>query len=444
MKVGYKKNKMSLFSDLNLNSSLLRNLEQLEYTKPTPIQEKAIPVIMDGNDVIGLARTGTGKTAAFTLPILHRLLIPVETKKSPRVLILAPTRELCSQIHSSIENYALGSPIKSCAVYGGVGQGAQIKAIRDGAQIVVATPGRLLDLLEQRLIPLSQIEVFVIDEADRMLDMGFIDDIKDIIGRLPPKRQTLLFSATMPPEIETLASRILKDPVKVEASVQSSVANNIDQKVIFCKRDHKYQLLKKIIKEEATGLILVFTRTKNTADSVVEYLAQNRMASRAIHGDKNQEDRERSIRHFGEGNIRILIATDLVSRGIDVEGVGHVINFDLPLDPEGYVHRIGRTARAGKSGNAISFCEDSDKNKLVAIEELIRMKIPTEKFEGQFEQLQLKKAVAKRISAPTPGKSQEKTSWLDHSRRQRMTADGKKVHVNPAFKKKKKKKRYSS
>ena len=432
---------MPLFSDLKLHSVLLTNLEQLDYKEPTPIQEKAIPVILEGSDVLGIAQTGTGKTAAFSLPILNRLIPELEMKKAPRALILAPTRELCSQIHSSIEKYAEGSLIKSVAVYGGVGQGAQTKAIREGAHIVVATPGRLLDLLEQRLVRLSEIEIFVIDEADRMFDMGFIDDIKDIIGRLPSSRQTLLFSATMPGEIQNLANRILKKPVTVEAAAQSSVAENIEQKVIFCRRDHKFQLLKKIIKEEATGLVLVFTRTKNIADSVVEYLAQNRMASRAIHGDKNQDDREKSIHHFSQGSIKILVATDLVSRGIDVEGVSHVINFDLPLDPEGYVHRIGRTARAGKSGKAISFCEDSDKNKLSAIEELIHTKLPVEKFEGQFEQLNLKKAVAKKISAPTPGKSQEKTSWLDHSKRQRLKEDGKKLHVNPAFKKKKKKKK---
>lgn len=432
---------MSLFSELNLSQSLLTNLESLGYKNPTPIQEKAIPLILEGHDVLGIAQTGTGKTAAFSLPILNQLSKSAENSKAPKALILAPTRELCSQIHSSIEKYAEGLEIKSCAIYGGVGQGAQTKAIREGAHVIVATPGRLLDLLTQKLLRLSEINYFVIDEADRMLDMGFIDDIKDIIGRLPPTKQTMLFSATMPGEIETLANRILKRPVIVEAAETGAVAANIEQKVIFCKRDHKYQLLKKIIKEEATGLVLVFTRTKNMADSVVEYLAQNRLASRAIHGDKNQDDRERSIRHFGDGSIKILVATDLVSRGIDVEGVSHVINFDLPLDPEGYVHRIGRTARAGKSGKAISFCEDSDQNKLTTIEQLINLKLPTEKFEGIFEKLQLKKAVAKKTTAPTPGKSQEKTSWLDHSKRQRIKENGKKLHVNPAFKKKKKKKR---
>lgn len=431
---------MNNFKDLELNPQLLANLTRLEYLNPTPIQEKAIPFILRGQDVLGIAQTGTGKTAAFCLPILDRLMKEEDSKISPRVLILSPTRELCSQILGSVESYSQGTAIKSCAVYGGVGQGAQVKAIKDGAQIVVATPGRLLDLLLQKHLRLSGVEVFVIDEADRMLDMGFIDDIKDIIGRLPANRQTLLFSATMPDEIQKLAAKILRTPQVVEVAARASVAANIEQRVIICKRDHKFQLLKKVIKEEAEGLVLVFTKTKNTADSVVEYLAQNRMASRAIHANKNQDDREKSIAQFGDGSIKILIATDLVSRGIDVEDVGHVINFDLPLDPESYVHRIGRTARAGKSGKAISFCEDAEKDRLSAIEDLIRTKLKTEKFEGKSERLNLAAAVAKKVTKPTPGKSQEKTAWLDHSKRQKLGTDGKKIHVNPALRKKKRKK----
>lgn len=431
---------MNNFADLALQSELTLNLKRLGYERPTPIQEKAIPSILEGHDVLGIAQTGTGKTAAFCLPILDRLLKNTESKISPRVLILSPTRELCSQILGAVESYAQGTSISSVAVYGGVGQGAQVKAIREGAQIVVATPGRLLDLLEQKQLRLTGIEVFVIDEADRMLDMGFIDEIRDIIGRMPSVRQNLLFSATMPDEIEHLASRILKKPKIVEVAAPSTVAANIEQRVIICKRDHKFQLLKKVIKEEANGLVLVFTRTKNTADSVVEYLAQNRMASRAIHANKNQDHRENSMAQFGDGSIKILIATDLVSRGIDVDNVGHVINFDLPLDPESYVHRIGRTARAGKSGKAISFCEEGEKERLSAIEELIRTKLKTETFQGKNEQLNLAAAIAKKVTPPTPGKSQEKTAWLDHSKRQKLTKDGKKIHVNPALKKKKRKK----
>lgn len=431
---------MLKFSEINLRPELLSNLEAQGYRVPTPIQAKAIPAILEGHDVLGIAQTGTGKTAAFSLPILHRLLGPSEKKKTPRALILAPTRELCLQIHESIEKYAHGTSVKSCAVYGGVGQGAQTKAIREGAQIVVATPGRLLDLAEQKLVRLTEVEVFVIDEADRMLDMGFLEDIKNIIGRLPKEKQTLFFSATMPHEIKTLAAKILKNPKTAEVARESTVASNIEQKVIFCKRDHKFQLLKKIIKEEATGLVMVFTRTRNIADSVVEYLAQNRMASRALHGEKSQDEREQSLQIFADGSIKVLIATDLVSRGIDVEGISHVINFDLPLDPEGYVHRIGRTARAGKSGLAISFCEDSEKNRLVAIENLIGMKLKREAFEGKSEVLKLKGSAAKKTLAPTPGRSQEKTAWLDHSKRQRVGEGGKKIISNPAFKKKKKRK----
>ena len=431
---------MSTFSDLRLNPVLLSNLGHLGYDHPTPIQLKAIPTILEGRDVLGIAQTGTGKTAAFCLPILDRLLLPSEKKNTPKVLILAPTRELCSQIQASLEKYADKTGIKSCAVYGGVGQGAQVRAIKDGAHIIVATPGRLLDLHQQKLLKFTDIEIFVIDEADRMFDMGFIDDIKEITGRLPAKRQTLLFSATMPEEIEYLAGKILKNPESVEAAPTATVAANIEQRVIFCKRDHKFQLLKKIIKEEVTGLVLVFTKTKNQADSIVEYLARNRMPSRAIHGDKNQNERERSIRQFDEGSIKVLIATDLVSRGIDVEGVSHVINFELPLDPEGYVHRIGRTARAGKSGKAISFCEESEKEKLMAIEELIRMKIKSENFKGVEEAIKPLSSVPRKVQAPTPGKSQEKSAWIDHSKRQKVGEGGKKIHVNPAFKNKKKKK----
>lgn len=432
---------MNTFSTLGLHNEVLTNLERLGYEKPTPIQAQAIPVVMNGKDVLGIAQTGTGKTAAFSLPILHRLLQGSENKVTPKALILAPTRELCSQIHESIQGYAAGTSIKSCAVYGGVGQGAQVKAIQAGAEIVVATPGRLLDLLQQKLVRLTGVETFVIDEADRMFDMGFLDEVKDIIGRIPSKRQTLLFSATMPEEIEYLASKILKNPTTVEVAAQSTVASNIEQRIIFTKREHKFQLLKKIVKEESSGLVLVFTRTKNIADNVVEYLAQNKIASRGIHGDKNQDHREMALKQFEDGSIRILVATDLVSRGIDVDDLELVINFDLPLDPESYVHRIGRTARAGKSGKAISFCEEGQKNTLGAIEKLIRMKLKTETFEGKNEQLRFKTGADKVVTPPTPGRSQEKPKWYDHSKRQKLDENGKKIHVNPAFKNKKKKKR---
>lgn len=430
---------MNNFSDLALEPQLILNLTRLGFREPTPIQEQAIPVILEGRDVLGIAQTGTGKTGAFGLPAITKVLR--NSGNTVQVLILSPTRELCTQIVSAIDSLAADTTVKSVAIYGGVGQAAQVKAIKDGAQIVVATPGRLLDLIQQKVIRLATIETLVLDEADRMLDMGFIDDLKEIISHLPSGRQTLLFSATMPDEIERLAGRILRKPVVIEVAAKATVASNIDQRVIVCRRDHKFQLLKKLIKEEAKGLVLVFTRTKNTADSVVEYLAQNRMASRAIHADKNQDHREKAMSQFGEGSIRVLIATDLVSRGIDVENVGHVINFDLPLDPETYVHRIGRTARAGKSGKAISFCEENEKERLSAIEELIQSKLKTENFQGRNEALNLDKAVAKKIQKPTPGKSQEKTAWLDHSKRQKLTADGKKINVNPAFKNKKKKKR---
>lgn len=427
------------FQDLSLHATLIQNLLDIGYEAPTAIQASAIPLILEGHDLLGIAQTGTGKTAAFALPILQHLIAhPRDSKKEPRVLILAPTRELCSQIEAAVEAYAKNLNIKSCAIYGGVGQGAQVKALRDGVDIIVATPGRLLDLLEQKLLRLSGIERFVLDEADRMLDMGFIDDIKDIIGRLPSKKQTLLFSATMPPEIQTLASKILKNPQRVEVSPASTIAKNIQQRIIFCRRNDKYQLLKKILKEEKTELVLVFTRTRNSADTVVEYLAQNRMASRAIHGEKDQSERERAISNFKEGAIKILVATDIASRGIDIEGVSHVINFDIPSDPESYVHRIGRTARAGKEGVAISFCDDTEKARFELIQAILPKQLKSEKFEGSNETVKFKTTGAKKVTPPTPGKSQEKTAWLDHSKRQAPLKEGEK-RTHPGFKKTKKK-----
>lgn len=431
---------MQNFSDLSLDKLLIQNISELGYTTPTPIQGMVIPLILEGNDLIGIASTGTGKTAAFALPILNKMLISPREKRisEPRTLILSPTRELCSQIHRALENLAKNTELMSCAIYGGVGQAEQVKALREGTQIVVATPGRLLDLLEQKLLRLSEVEFLVLDEADRMLDMGFIDDIQAILAKLSSKKQTMLFSATMPAELEVLSAKILNNPSRVEATPPATVAQNIEQKVIYCKREHKFQLLKKILKEEVIQLVLVFTRTKTIADQVVEYLAQNRMASRALHGDKNQSERDRAMVHFKEGAIKILVATDIASRGIDIEGVSHVINFDLPLDPDSYVHRIGRTARAGAKGVAISFCDASEKGLLEKIQETIKTFLKSEKFEGKSEILRFKGASTKK--APTPGRSQEKTAWQDHSKRQPVLREGEKF-VHPGFKKTKKKRR---
>ncbi|WP_408095668.1 DEAD/DEAH box helicase [Peredibacter sp. HCB2-198] len=433
---------MSDFKNLGLSDQLTQNLVELNYVTPTPIQAEAIPLILKGHDVLGIAQTGTGKSAAFLLPIIQNLLTSSREvrKAEPLVLILAPTRELCSQLDEAITAYAKKLSVRSCAIYGGVDQEGQVKRLQEGVEIVVATPGRLLDLVEQKLLRLARVETFILDEADRMLDMGFIDDIKVILEKLPERKQTMLFSATMPREIQVLASSILSDPKTVEVTPVSSVAKNIEQKVIFCKKADKFQLLKKILKEEEIELALVFTKTKNIADNIVEYLAQNRRASRAIHGDKSQEERERAILHFKEKIVKILVATDIASRGIDIDGVSHVINFDLPLEPESYVHRIGRTARAGKTGVAISFCDDEEKQSLEKIQKLISIKFKTEKFQGGGGESFKVKPVAKKTTAPTPGKSQEKNAWLDHSKRQTLQSDGSK-RVHPGFKNAKKKKR---
>lgn len=434
---------MPTFKDLALHEALVRNVSDTGYTEPTEIQTLAIPHLLEGRDLLGIAQTGTGKTAAFCLPVIQKLIISSQNRSSgaPRVLILAPTRELCSQIVESIEIYAKELDIKACAIFGGVGQKDQATALKAGVDIVVATPGRLLDLLEQRLLRISSIEVFVLDEADRMLDMGFSDDLDAIIEKTPENKQTLLFSATMPASIGRFATTLLKNPVKVQVAPPSTIGEEIDQKIIFCKTVHKFQLLKKILKAEP-GLTLVFTTSKVSADRVVEYLLQNRIPTGAIHADKKQSERERHLANFKNSAIKTLVATDIASRGIDIDNVTLVINFDLPLSAETYVHRIGRTGRAGNKGTAISFCDEEELHLLEKIKRVVKQSLPTEKFEGKAERVPHAGSLVKRVKAPTPGKSQEKTAYLDHSKRQRPVEEGgapKRVH--PGFKKTKKKRR---
>ena len=378
---------MLKFNELALDPTILSNLVDAGYEVPTPIQAQSIPILLEGRDLLGIAQTGTGKTAAFSLPIINYLIKnPLRAPPSePRVLILAPTRELASQINESIKVYGKKLPLKSAVIFGGVGQAAQVTALRSGLDILVATPGRLLDLMNQGFIRLGKIEVFVLDEADRMLDMGFINDIKKVIAKLPEKKQTLLFSATMPSEIAGLAANLLKNPKRVEVTPPSTTVERIDQKVIFCQKAHKYQLLRKILGEESVELTLVFTRTKHGANKIVDYLAHHNISSAAIHGNKSQSARETALDNFKKGKIKVLIATDIAARGIDVQGVSHVINYDLPVEPESYVHRIGRTARAGKDGSAISFCDETERDALSRIQKNIGKKLPTESFEGVAE-----------------------------------------------------------
>jgi len=431
---------------MDLNEIILQNLELAGYKTPTPIQAEAIPVLLSGQDLLGIAQTGTGKTAAFSLPILHQLAAKKNGQDSiiPKVLILAPTRELASQIHSALDGYAKGLSIKTCAVFGGTGQAEQVKTLKNGVDILVATPGRLLDLIKQGHIRLGKIEILVLDEADRMLDMGFAEEIDEVISNIPKKRQTILFSATMPDAVAHFAYEILTKPKRIQLTPKAVTVEKINQKVIFCRKVDKFQLLKKIIKESETELVIVFTKTKNMADKVKEYLMHNRMAATVFHGDKDQKDRERALSNFKVGSFKILIATDIAARGIDIQGISHVVNFEFPMEAESYVHRIGRTARAGKEGSAISFCDDSERGMLEKIEQLIRLKIPAENYKGVPEASGkwLQEGSIRKVTAPTPGKSQEKTAYLDHSKRRRLPTESEtKPKAHPGFKKKIKKKR---
>ncbi|MBK7398796.1 MAG: DEAD/DEAH box helicase [Myxococcales bacterium] len=362
------------FADLPLRPSLLSAVAAQGYTEPTPIQEQAIPFALQGRDLLGLAQTGTGKTAAFALPTLHRLAEGRrESRPRIRCLVLTPTRELAAQIAESFTTYGEGTNLRNAVIFGGVGQDAQVRALRSGLDILVATPGRLLDLGEQGFVDLSGVEVFVLDEADRMLDMGFLNDVRRIIKKLPPKRQTLFFSATMPPDIQSLADAILVDPARVTVTPVSSTVEKVEQSVFFVERGDKRRLLVHLFSDAGVRRAIVFTRTKHGANKVTEHLNDSGIRAEAIHGNKSQGARERALAHFKEGSTRALVATDIAARGIDIDDVTHVINFELPNVPESYVHRIGRTARAGASGAAYSFCDAEEREFLIDIERLTKL-----------------------------------------------------------------------
>ena len=366
------------FQDLKLIEPLMRAVRAEGYDEPTPIQAQAIPYVLAGKDLIGCAQTGTGKTAAFALPIMQRLVAANEKRQrgTIRVLVLSPTRELASQISESFTVYGRHTGLKSIVIFGGVGQQPQVDQLRRGADVLVATPGRLLDLMNQRIVKLDTIEVFVLDEADRMLDMGFIHDVRRIISALPTRRQTLLFSATMPQDIQDLADRILINPVRVEVTPQATTVEKIAQSVFFVDKKDKRALLEHLLDDKAIRRALVFTRTKHGANKLVQQLDRANIQAEAIHGNKSQTARERALSNFKTGRTRVLVATDIAARGIDIEDVTHVINFDLPNIPESYVHRIGRTARAGAEGIAFSFCDVEEREYLRDIEKLIRLRVP--------------------------------------------------------------------
>nr|WP_192822379.1 DEAD/DEAH box helicase [Rufibacter sp. LB8] len=398
------------FSELNLMEPLLQALQEEGYTTPTPIQEQAIPHLLNGDDLLGCAQTGTGKTAAFSLPLIQRLheAGPAHPAKAIRALILTPTRELALQIGDSINSYGRHTKIKHTVVFGGVGQTSQVEQIRRGVDIVVATPGRLLDLMNQGLLSLKHIETFILDEADRMLDMGFIHDVRKVIAQIPANRQTLLFSATMPQEIQKLSASILRDPIYVEVTPVSSTAEKIGQKVFFVEKTHKRALLKHLLQGEEIKRALVFSRTKHGADRIAKELSKVGIAAQSIHGDKAQSSRVKALNQFKNHELKALVATDIAARGIDVDDLTHVINVDLPNEPETYVHRIGRTGRAGADGLALSFCDDTELPYLRDIEKLTKQNIPVEEeqpYHADYQKLPIGggKATDKARSAANKG-----------------------------------------
>jgi len=364
------------FKQLEIIEPILRAVAAEGYTKPTPIQEQAIPLVLQRKDLLGCAQTGTGKTAAFAIPILQILHNQQPLAHGIKVLILTPTRELAIQIEESFAAYGKHTGIRHAVIFGGVSQLHQTNALKRGVDVLVATPGRLLDLMQQGFIRLDKLQIFVLDEADRMLDMGFIHDVKKVIAKLPAKRQTLFFSATMPPEIQKLANILLTNPSKVEVTPPSTTVEKIDQCLYFVNKQEKPELLLHLLSDPLITTALIFSRTKHGANKIVKVLDRVGIKSAAIHGNKSQVARQKALSDFKTGNIRVLVATDIAARGIDIDHLSHVINYDLPDVPETYVHRIGRTGRAGKSGIAISFCSGDERTELRDIQKLININIP--------------------------------------------------------------------
>ncbi|HIE97655.1 MAG TPA: DEAD/DEAH box helicase [Planctomycetes bacterium] len=401
---------MKTFEELQLIAPLQRALTDEKYEIPTPIQAQTVPAALQGRDILGCAQTGTGKTAAFALPILNQLgkqNLKAQPNR-PLVLVLAPTRELAIQIEESFATYGRHLRLRQVLVYGGVKQGNQVRALKRGAHILVATPGRLIDLMNQGHITLDQLEVFVLDEADRMLDMGFLPDLRRIISHLPDERQSLFFSATMPPKITQLSKRLLRTPVSVNVTPKTTSVERIEQKIMFVERTGKQSLLRQILTAGDVDRAIVFTKTKRGANVVAEKLERSGIKALAIHGNKSQNARQRALEAFRQNQIQVLVATDVAARGIDIDGITHVINFDLPIEPEAYVHRIGRTGRAGAEGIALSFCSATEGSELHAIERLIGQKIPL--AEGQIQPQWRPEQKGRSSSGRRNGHSQNGTS----------------------------------
>jgi len=410
------------FNDFALSKSLLKALSEQGYQKPTDIQRAAIPVLLTGKDLFASAQTGTGKTAAFSLPILQILgerCVKRPKDKAIRALILTPTRELALQIDESFRAYGRHLPLRTAVVLGGVSASAQIQALRRHPEILVATPGRLLDLLGQGHIRLGDVEMLVLDEADRMLDMGFIHDVRKIVAKVPSDRQTMLFSATLPETVIRLASSMLKDPARISVSPTIPVAANITQKILFVQQMHKNALLKDMLKEKAVAKALVFTRTKHRANRLSEQLSKHGISADSIHSNKSQNARQRALADFDRGHVKVLVATDIVARGIDVDGITHVINYELPNEAESYVHRIGRTARAGADGVALSFCDTDELALLGSIERLTKRSLTTmedHRFHSTSIAL-LRKLYSGTAKAKTPARSHRRPGVRRSSRR---------------------------
>ncbi len=424
---------LKTFEQLDLLPALHRALTEEQYTTPTPIQSQTIPAALEGRDVLGCAQTGTGKTAAFALPILNRLgQKPRKANPNhPLVLVLAPTRELAIQIEESFAVYGRHLRLRQVLVYGGVSQGNQVRALSRGAHILVATPGRLLDLMDQGHIHLSELEVFVLDEADRMLDMGFMPALKRIISHLPRQRQSLFFSATMPPKITELAQQLLSNPINVTVTPQKSSVERITQQLLYVERASKLSLLQKILGSDEVDRAIVFAKTKRGANMLAERLVRGGLKAAVIHGNKSQSARQRALDAFRSNQVQILVATDIAARGIDIDGISHVINYDMPVEPESYVHRIGRTGRAGADGIAMSFCSSAELDELRAIEEFTGLRIPLAAGQIAPKPTREERGPRKRVSTgPARGNRTSRTAAsgnLSHSNSQRSAAPKKKA-----------------
>lgn len=410
------------FAALGVSSAFLSALQDIGYKQPTPIQSKSVALLLDGHDLMGVAQTGTGKTAAFALPLLQRLDQANEPARprQPKSLILAPTRELALQIHTELENFAKNTSLRSTVIFGGVGQNPQVRQLQKGVDVLVATPGRLLDLVGQGYVDLSMICVLVLDEADRLLDMGFIPDVKRIVQQTPKSRQSLLFSATMSKGVSQLARNMLRDPIRVDVSPKQPTVKKIDQRVIMVENPDKLEVLQTLLHDESLSRAIVFTRTKHGANKVAKKLCAAGVSADAIHGNKSQSARQRALADFKKGRTWVLVATDIAARGLDIEGVSHVINFELPHEPEGYVHRIGRTGRAGASGVAWSLVDPSEVSRLRAVEQLIRLALS--RFDKALNKLDLEDTRRRTTQAATnqaDSRREGGSSRKRHDRRRR-------------------------